>query len=175
MRIEEGQRLVQAVIDGESDPIKCPCCGQNVATRRQNMTGKLAAWLIALIRIWDRAGRVWVKKSEDTVLAAFRGGDYAKLEYWGLIERHPEKVGLWRPTRSGVEYVKNRSVLPAAAVTFNDTVYRFEGKKIRISDAFGTKPYRYVRAIKARLAPSFWDDVESDKDLDTEYLTRGDE
>ena len=174
MDIDEAKALVQSVIAGEAEEIDCPCCGQHVAIRRQNMTGKLAAWLIALIRIWDQAGRVWIKKSEDKVLDRFRGGDYAKLEYWGLIERHPSKAGLWRPTRNGVDYAKNRSVLPPTAISYDDTVYRYEGDPVRISAAFKNKPQRYERAIKARLLPSFWDVIESDEedDSDTENLTR---
>lgn len=90
----------------------CPCCGAMVRVYRRTIHAQMAAWLIELCRlsgsVTDEHG--WTPGSwiDQTRLTA-RGGDYAKLIHWGLVEHRPKDPGdtarrtsgQWRPTEYG--------------------------------------------------------------------------
>lgn len=76
----------------------------------------MVAWLDWLVAEW-RVDRAWVDVSEAPV----RGGDYAKLRYWRLVEQKPatddapagaSRSGLWRPTPRGRKFAAGKIQVP---------------------------------------------------------------
>lgn len=50
-------------------------------------------------------------------------GDFAKLRYWGLIERaEGKKQGQWRITPLGIDFVEGRARLPESVIVKNNVV-----------------------------------------------------
>ncbi len=149
------QKLVQAVLVPGVEGIDCPCCRQRVQLYRRKLNSKMAHWLIMLTRAFLSNGRKWVSV-KDYPLKDTRGGDYAKLLHWGLIESRPNKnkkkrtSGYWRPTRKGVAFAKARIQVPSHLYVFNNTVYATADETITIQDALGTE-FDYRELVRAPL------------------------
>ena len=95
---------------------QCPCCHQRVQFYKRTLTSTMAYTLIILERHF-RTNSDWlhVPKYLSAVGAkeASRGGDYAKLRDWGLIEPKPGKrdddssrTGYWKITERGRAFVR---------------------------------------------------------------------
>jgi len=146
----QAQRHVQEALKPGAGAIDCPCCKQRVQLYRRRLNSEMARWLILLSRVFLSNGRRWVSV-KDSPLKETRGGDYAKLQHWGLIEQRPntdEKKrtsGYWRPTTKGVNFAKNRTRVPSHIYIFNNTVYGQSEETVSIVDALGVKfDYRDV-------------------------------
>jgi hypothetical protein len=121
------------------DGLHCPCCGQYAKRYKRNINSQMAQWLIWLVQ--QSRDDAWVDVKE----ADLRGGDYAKLQHWNLVERRvnedPEKrtSGLWRPTPKGVQFAKGEISLPQYVLLYNNEVLGHTGNLIGIRAALGTK------------------------------------
>lgn len=135
--LEEMQGRVQANLE---EGIVCPCCGQYCKLYRRALNAQMARFLIWLVREFEARPR-WIDWHEAPSI--LRGGDYAKLQYWGMIENCPNDnpgqrtSGLWRPTELGVEFAHMRRRAASHAYVFNNSVVRFEDQYITIEDALG--------------------------------------
>lgn len=113
------------VRDGaEAGGVHCPACGQFAKVYRRKLNSGMA---VALIDMWRRGGKAscdWVRLPDS--LATGRGGDPAKLRYWGLIEADDDRNGRWRLTRQGLLFVHQRSILPKHAVVYNGHLLRLD-------------------------------------------------
>jgi len=85
----------------------CPCCGQFAKLYKRPLTSSMAAALLLMAR---HQGRDffhvpdWLAKWTST--AVIRGGDWAKLRHWGLIEADPEgRAGYYRITERGRDFL----------------------------------------------------------------------
>jgi len=125
------------------DGVKCPCCTQLAKIYRRTITSQMALWLMWLVRETAEAPDGWVDIKTNIDL---RGGDYAKLRYWGLLEHQtnddPAKrsSGLWRPTPVAVAFVQDRVRLHKHVLIFDDQFLSFDGDAmIGIREALGKK------------------------------------
>ncbi len=66
----------------------------------------------------------------------FPGGDYAKLRYWGLIERSVDS-GKWRVTQAGHAWLGGDGKVQETAVVEFESVLRFEGREVTAHEAYG--------------------------------------
>ncbi len=125
--------------DNLEDGVHCPCCGQFAKRYKRNINSQMAQWLIWLVK--NSKDDTWVDVKESDL----RGGDYAKLKHWNLVERRinedPEKrtSGLWRPTPKGVSFAKGNISLPQYVFLYNNEVLGHTGTLIGIRAALGTK------------------------------------
>ncbi len=123
---------------------RCPCCKQYVKIYKRVLGSQMARWLIWLVRTWEKLplGTQWV----DIRQAPVRGGDYAKLIHWGLIEqkqnddeKDTKDSGLWRPTHRGIDFVCRRIMVPSHVYLYDNIKLKEEPRKIMIDDALGKK------------------------------------
>lgn len=139
----------------------CPCCHQLVKLYKRPMTGAMAHALILMSRYPDPNEFFHVPSwlARFTASATIRGGDWAKLKLWGLIEPKPQAVrddgsrrsGYWRITRAGVDFVRRRSRLPKYVYTYNQNkVPRVHGDErlVDVCDVLGKK-FDYARLMQA--------------------------
>lgn len=124
---------------------KCPCCSQRVKIYKRKLNVAQAHALI-LVYVWfkNNPEKEWCNVRQfDTT--AFRGGDWAKLRYFGLIseksneDKTKRTSGLWKVTAKGGCFVRSEISVPEHLLIFNQTVYGFEGKEIFIRDALRNK------------------------------------
>ena len=128
---------------------ECPCCNQFVKLYKRKITSSMARCLINLVQKFDKTkDYVWY---EDifSVLRIY-GGDFSKLQYWGLIENKPKdedgkdtrSSGFWKPTLQGIQFVIGTLKVPKYALVYNNKVQGFSPNKESVEDALGSK-YSY--------------------------------
>jgi len=149
----------------------CPCCTQFAKVYARTITSSMA---YALIMIHKRPGAATDDPALDAAEEAAgirmpssepyfhvpdylssvcklgpttRGGDWAKLTAWGLIEEQEGKredgssrTGFYRITDKGRAFVKGAIPLPKHALFYDGTVLRLDASElIFIKDALGKK------------------------------------
>jgi len=123
----------------------CPCCGQKCRVYRRTITAHAAAWLVVLVRLWRETGGQWIPVKTPELSRFTRGGDYAKLAHWGLIEQQVKgraqtrQSGMWRPTSRGVAFVDDQERVPQYCHIYLNKVMEFTGVDITINQALGRK------------------------------------
>jgi len=120
---------------------RCPCCDQHAMRYRRHINAGMARALILMVKESAVSGDMIDIKKLDV-----RGGDYAKLRYWGLIkqlrnteERSGTRSGLWRVTDIGVAFANNESSVTGIAIVYNDECERLTGDQVTIVGALGKK------------------------------------
>lgn len=144
---EEKQRLR----DNFEKGTRCACCNQNVKLYPRSISNTVAMALIIFAREYDKQEELYIEikkvMGKAGVLNYFRGGDYAKLTCWGLIEAETgttredgnPRTGFYRLTDEGRAFAEGVITLPKYAMTYNGKVYKFKGKQVTITDCLGTK------------------------------------
>ena len=134
----------QRVQNDLSKGVKCPCCDQWAKLYRRHITSSMAHALILMYRYFAanpndddlHVARFLVLRKRSSDVA---GGDVIKLRHWGLIERG-KRVGHYRLTVRGRQFVRGRSTVPKFIYLFNNTVMNTSPDTIVIQDIFaGTK------------------------------------
>ena len=136
---------------------ECRCCGQRVKLYRRKLTAGMAVALLSVLRASADLGEgdEGFLHAEDTLKADRRitsaaRGDFAKLTYWGLVERAKgpradgsSRNGFYRVTERGRLFCAGRLRVRPAVYLYNDAEYRApEGADttpVSIVDALGDR------------------------------------
>lgn len=115
------------------DGAHCPVCQQHAKVYHRKLNSGMARSLIAMYRL---AGvNRWVNITKHL---PSRNREEGKLEWWGLVERDPDRRGVWRVTDSGENFVLGKSRIPHAAEVYDGRVLRFDTSvSVTIRDALG--------------------------------------
>lgn len=147
--LSEARAEVFARIDEGS---ACPCCDQHVKVYARPLYNVMGAWLI------------WAARCGETVHVregpAVRGGDFAKLVHWGLMEAvGGARTGRWDVTHLGHAFVAGEIKVPSHVYLYNGRIWRrsgddgFSSKLVSILDVLGTKfDYAELMALSAQEA-----------------------
>jgi hypothetical protein len=138
-------------LESQKDGAHCPHCRQYVKAYFRLVTSDMARILIGLYRCHKAAPGEWVHVQREF---GAKGGDYAKLRWWELIEQKPglredtsSRNGWWRIADPGIWWVDGRMRLPRYAVTYNNEMIRLSDHTasgrltapVSIRDALGEK------------------------------------
>jgi hypothetical protein len=89
------------------------------------------------------SSRTWSAVARSAVV---RGGDWAKLVYWELIQPKSEareddsaRSGLYKITPKGRDFVAQKLTVPRYVFIYNSVALGHEGPDISIKDALGTQ------------------------------------
>lgn len=141
----------------------CPCCEQYVKVYKRALNAQMARWLIWLVRCYRQSvlasdGNDSIKQWVDIKGSPVRGGDYAKLVHWALVEhKRNEKdatrkdSGLWRPTQRGVDFVFRRCSVPSHVYLYDNRRLNWDDNTIRqvtVVDCLDKK-FNYEELMKA--------------------------
>lgn len=136
---------------------RCPCCKQYVKIYKRPLGAPMARWLIWLVRTWDHKFEPCMLKTVDNAawidirLSPVRGGDYAKLLHWGLVQHKLDVLekkngakdtrdsGFWRPTFKGIDFVKGGTQMASHVYLYDNVKIGEEKQLISIQDALGKK------------------------------------
>jgi len=128
--------------DKMDDGADCPCCGQMVKIYRRKLNSHMAHSLLVLVRLYADNPRFY---HVDEIGNASKGGDFAKLAWWGLIEQNgnddPDKrtSGEWVPTANGIGFAHRVRSVPAAVLIYNNQRIGYDNNDIDIREALGSK------------------------------------
>ena len=121
---------------------KCPCCHQFSKVYRRTINSSMAFGLIEFYRHhrtdWGHA--------PSTGAVAQLGGEFARLELWGLVKEAEERredggrVGWWRITDKGIAFLRNEIRVPKYAKIYDGRLLDLDyTTMVSITDALGTK------------------------------------
>lgn len=125
------------------DGAECPVCTQRVQLYRRKLNSGMVH---ALFRIYQHNSTEWTRVQD--MPNAPKGGDYAKLRFWGLLEQNPARAedgnsaGYWRVTADGVSFLMGSMSVPSHIGTFDNKVYPLrpdEYTLITAREALGNK------------------------------------
>jgi len=172
--VEQARDWLRARVFGKTVRAKqgarCPCCKQYVKIYKRALGAPMARWLIWLVRTWDHqfgskrdllsdpANSAWVDIRQSPV----RGGDYAKLLHWGLVEQKSDVLekknngakdtkdsGLWRPTFAGIDFARGKTKVASHVYLYDNVKIGEESdQQITIKEALGKK-FSYSELMKA--------------------------
>lgn len=140
---EAKQWLFEHIREG----VECPACTQHVQIYKRPLTSEMAD---ILIKMYRQSPSDWVYVPG----LGPRGGDYAKMRYWELIEARPgvrddgsTRVGWWRVTARGRRFVRNEEKVFKNAHVYAEMVYQRDGDEVSIIDALG-KRFNYAALMR---------------------------
>jgi len=135
----------------------CPCCNQFVKRYKRPMN-KSMAYVLLLMECYFSGDAVdeWLHvpsyisemvADNPQRAAVIRGGDWAKLKLWGLIEEKPDvrkdgspRVGYWKMTPLGRQFARRQVKVARHVFIYNgEPLQRTVEEMITIDDALGTE------------------------------------
>ena len=135
----------------------CPCCNQFVKLYKRPLN-KSMAYVLLLMECYFSGDVVdeWLHvpsyisemvADHPQRAAVIRGGDWAKLKLWGLIEEKPDvrkdgssRVGYWKMTSLGRQFARKQVKVARHVFIYNgEPLQRVVEEMITIDDALGTE------------------------------------
>lgn len=143
----------------------CPCCSQYAKVYARTVTSTMAYALICIYHYFaENPEASWLHVPDYLtrvcrVGPTVRGGDWAKLTAWGLLEMREldredgsPRNGYYRITEKGKEFVRGTIALPRYALFYDGRVLRLDDdRRITIGTALG-KRFDYAELMSR--APS---------------------
>jgi|ERR1700679_3642900 len=123
----------------------CPCCNRFTKTYKRKLNSGMA---LSLITLYKRFGRNPVRINKELSRGGMGlAGEYAKLRYWGLLEK-TEDTGRWRVTETGEAFVLNQISVPKHVLLRNRKFLGLTGVLITVETALGDKfSYRELMSM----------------------------
>ncbi len=122
--------------------VRCPACEQRAQVYKRQIYAGMVRALVLMYREGDFGRRLYVHVPS---IDPARGGDVAKLEFWGLIEEERVKredggrAGFWRVTERGEEWLQRRTSVQKYARVYDGRLLNLTGVSVGVDDALGTK------------------------------------
>jgi len=128
--------------------VKCPCCNRWAKVYRRALPAACARVMIALFQYKGWEGREYVHLPTELLDhmtgTAAHGGSGTEGRHWGLMEQAPglrpdgsNRMGYWRLTALGRDFVNGNACVPKYAVIYGGECLRLEGREWWIFDALG--------------------------------------
>jgi hypothetical protein len=132
----EAKKWVQAE---RAEGVTCPCCDQFVKVYRRGLHKTMVG---SLVQMYRSHGQRWA----HLLRSGSKGGDEAKLRYWGLLEEETSinredggRAGYWRVTDRGVAFIRGAAIVPRYSLVFNAECIGHDGELIDIHKALGER------------------------------------
>lgn len=121
--------------------MKCPCCRRTARMRVGHISASMAR---SVLKAYEAGPREPFQCRQ--VDARDQNGDYAKLRFWGLIERAGKK-GWWRLTALGRSFARGDVEVPGQVLTYNRRLYAVLGDPVSIADCLAKGGDDYEIAV----------------------------
>ena len=128
----------------------CPCCDQMVKIYRRKVSGVAARDLIKFSRTSADGEYRHISK----IQLASGGGDFAKLQLWGLVEEElnfdtgKRTSGMWCITKKGRDFVAGNVHVPKYILIYNGKFLGFDGDQVTIEECLGNN-FNYSELMSA--------------------------
>ena len=118
--------------------VRCPACEQRAQVYKRQIYAGMVRALVLMWREGDFGKRLYVHVPS---IDPARGGDVAKLEFWGLIEEERAsrvdggRAGFWRVTRRGEDFLQRKTTVPKYARIYDGRLLSLTGPLVGVDDA----------------------------------------
>lgn len=137
----------------------CTLCTQNVKIYRRGLGSNMAVVLCLALRHF---GQKWFSVPddlapllEDPYRNVLNGGDYAKLEWWELIEPASDlredgspRTGWFRVTAEGEAFARGLSEVPSHSISYNKALIRLDDTAMIKIDGALRKRFDYTELME---------------------------
>ena len=129
----------------QSNGATCPTCNKHVQVYTRKLNSNMARALLLMYREARKNNNEWCRVGHLIVGEHTWPSGYPKLVWWGSAEKHPGKSddgnsnGMYRLTKKGALFAKNKTKVSSHAVEYMSVVEEFVGDEINIIDALGKK------------------------------------
>ena len=139
--------------------VKCPCCNQFSKIYKRQITSSMAWALILIYKYFKKNPESeWVHIQNYLkglpIPAPVMSGDISKLRFWGLLfpkvgvrEDKSDRVGLYKITDRGKEFVENKIYVPKYVSIYNNEALKHSQSKVNIKEALKNK-FNYEELMK---------------------------
>lgn len=117
--------------------ILCPCCNKYVRVYKRKLHAEMARFLINLIKVYA-VKQDWVNVREVITTNTKRSTDGSYLVHWGLVVKHEDWTGYYRPTVEGVQFALGKIAVPKHVFLLNNVLTDIDEDFIKINEALGT-------------------------------------
>lgn len=124
---------------------RCDVCRGPTTTYERKLHAAMVATLVAWWGSWG--DYAWHSLNDlyklKPNLTTVRGGDFAKLAYWGFIQERPKtdenkkNTGIYRITEDGVAFVLGKTSFSRSAYVYNDHVLAWSEELVKVHAAIG--------------------------------------
>ncbi len=133
----------------------CPCCDKFCKVYHRKFNSGMALGLIYSYRYNQlHPAEFFDFRHHCMKRYDFFPGDYTKLIWWGMFEKHPtaqheqaKSNGLYRITPRGIAFVECKTSIESHANEYMSGVTSFDGDTINIRQALG-KQYNYAELMR---------------------------
>lgn len=154
MNVTEQTTLAEArkfVRDSREFGAECPCCGQIAKIYKRSPYRRI---VVALMRLYwlNRQKEGWYYIDSIYGAGDKKGGDFAKLRFWGLVVLKSQSIGdkrtsgLWHITVRGIEFVERKLRIQPNALIYNNECFGFSGEP-QLIDHFLGQGFSYARIL----------------------------
>jgi hypothetical protein len=118
----------------------CSHCGAKMVEYKHGLS---KAQVRPLVRLMNAGGGP-LNISDDITLNKSEYTNFAKLAYWGLVEKEGDskRGGRWQITAIGRRFLGGEVTLQKTAWVYRGVVQRFDGPELSIMDVTGGWKYR---------------------------------
>lgn len=125
--------------------VRCPCCQRYARVYKRPLNYSMAYALMLIYEYFaDHSDWLHVPTYLNGKGVVARGGDWAKMVYWGLIvgsggirADESKRVGNYKITEKGINFVEGRISVPSYVVVYNARVIGKSDSEIYIHQALG--------------------------------------
>lgn len=140
--LREAQVLFRGRLDADPQHMtECPCCGRGAKVYRRQINHSMVVALAYLAARDADAPGGWVNLPLDDPT---NSRDTTRLALWGLIEEERAvrddggRVGNWRITERGHQFIHGQIVVPKYAVTlFGERIGYDDEQSVMVADCYG--------------------------------------
>jgi hypothetical protein len=123
--------------------VRCPVCDRLCKVYPRHLNSGMARTLIWVVKQY-LGGQEWVNVARGPTYV-LQNREYGRFAHWGFIIQSsnddPAKrtSGLWRPTRTGIAFARNRKRVPKTAHLYHNEVLLWSAETVNIVDALGKR------------------------------------
>lgn len=139
MTLEAAQELLGEKL-AAGEVTSCPCCERTAKVYKRTIHTTMAR---SLIEIYTVAGMGWCRPID---IVGKNSPDLVKTRWWGLMmplegrrEDGSDRVGQWRITADGQEFINAKMSVPKYAHVYDNRKLRLSGPQVTIQDCLGEK------------------------------------
>lgn len=133
--IEEARKFI---ISNMEDGVRCPCCNNYCKLYKRAIHTEVAVFLIKLVRSFSIT-QDWVHIRDIVKSNTKASTDGSYLPHWGLVIVKDKRLGYYKPTEKGIQFVHKKITVPKYVYLYRNKIIEFSTQRITISQALGTK------------------------------------
>jgi hypothetical protein len=118
--------------------VECPVCGAWCKEYERKLNSQMAHFLVMLVAACPDRDK-WISGRDLGQAGHKASTDGSYLVHWGLLERHEQHSGQFRPTRTGIQFVHEGLRVASHAFIYHNTLMSWGLDSVDVHEALGAE------------------------------------